>query len=198
MTFSAFEPVELAPFDVYQKFDWGAKATVSEIGKFGVPATWKRITTGLLFFDEVRLVYREGTQWTRIPYEENYKLYSTVQNLDTGLLTFKVNLEKVPATAQEVRFRGNFHSGAGFRGPIPPGWKSSLPVKHAGLNHYFDLESKPFDVLVKGPNDALPNPQAAPVPDLEFVAAGWYYKPAFTLCWCVCARAMVRSASGTT
>ena len=177
LEFSKFEAVELTPFDVYQKFDWGAKTTVSEFGKFGAPANWKRMSTNLLFFDEVRLVYREGAQWKRVPEEKNFKLYSTVQDLDTNLLTFKVNLKRVPATAQEIRFRGNFRSGAGFRGPIAPGWKSSLKVKHAGLNHDFDLKSKSFDVLVKGPNDALPNPQVAPIPDLEFVAAGWYYKP---------------------
>lgn len=177
LEFDAFEPVEVKPFDVYKELDWGAVTKVQERGEFNVPPTWKRWGTDLLSFPDVRLVYRVGEQWQRVPHPKNVRWYSTNQNLDTDKLTFKVDLKGVPDVADEVRLRGKFRGGASFRGSIPTGWKSPPNVKHAGLNHFFDTESRPFDISIKSPDQPLTAPRAAHVPDLEFVAAGWYYEP---------------------
>ena len=177
LVFSSFEAASVTPYDVYKGYEWSATTKVSERGKFGTPASWKRWGTSVLWSPDMRLVCRKGDKWQQVRHDKGVHWYTTNQNLDTNVVTVKVDLTGVPADADEVRLRGRFDGGASFRGPIPPGWKSPLKVKHAGLNHYFDLASQPFDFAVKTPDQALPNPQVARVPDLEFVAAGWYYKP---------------------
>ena len=174
--FSAFERVELEPFDVYQKFDWGTKATVSEIGKFDVPASWKGVGGTGIRIPNLRLVYRVGQKWRAITPPKKTRWYMTTRNLD-GVLSIKVDLQGVPFEAEEVRLRGAFQSGVIFRGTLPAGWNSPPNIKNYGPRHEYEILSPDFDILVKSPGQPLPSPRVAPVPDLEFVAAGWYYKP---------------------
>ncbi len=172
---SPFQQVELSPADVYEGFDWAAKTSVQERGKLDALANLKSVGASGPF-GQVQLVYRKGTGWKAAPKVDS-KGWATIRNAisDEGL-TLKVKLERVPPDAEEVRLRGRVESSLDYVGVLPPGTKLPPQFRSAGKMYSVNLQSKPFDLLIKGPSQPMPNPQVARVPDLEFVAAGWYYQ----------------------
>ena len=176
LEFSPFEPVELTPLEIYDGYDWAVQSATKVRGKWPIlPGLQNK--GGSAPTAVMRLNYRIGETWKQAPRVDSQKMSVTNQIIGGPKLVLRVNLETVPPNADEVRLRGYFGAEEFYKGTPPTGWKPPPNLKSYGLNHLLQLQSQPFDLTIKAPNQPMPAPHATRVPDLEFVAAGWYYRP---------------------
>lgn len=176
LEFSPFEEVELKPLEIYDGYDWATQSEVNVRGKWGDLPGLKAVG-GSSPTAQMRLIYRVGKSWKQAPRVDSNKISVTNQIIGGRQLGFRVNLETIPPNAEEVRLRGHFEAENYYKGTLPAGWKPPKNLRSFGLNHLLTLQSKPFDLIIKTPNQPLPAPHASRAPELEFVAAGWYYRP---------------------
>ena len=163
--FGKFGPVKLSPYEVSQGYDWAASTAISDAGTWSKPPGWKlqKIGIGL-----EKVVYRRGAKW-----EEATSINNVLPVSSNGVGTFRVKLETVPRDAQEVRLRSKFRRDVRYTGPIPPGWKPPKNMRIKGKWRILTLESKPFDIQIKGPKEPFPQPDVSREPTLRLHSVGW-------------------------
>ena len=167
LEFSPMKPLELTPLDVSSGYSWGVETSVWGTGRADVPSSW-RANGGLApGAYALQLVYRQGTQWKKI----------SNSAIGVGIggdnFTIKVKLKDIPRDADEVRLKGRFEQLEIYKGVIPPGWVNPPKVTHFGLNHYFTLSSKPFDLAIVGEGHTRPEPEVSHQQKVAVVEGKW-------------------------
>lgn len=175
--FSRFAPAPLSPLDVAQGFSWATQTRTRTVGILNVPTNWRDDGEGGTS-SPFSLVYRQGNRWKQAARPKSGgSLYSYGGSASSnfGSVEIKANLSTIPRDAEEVRFHGQFRSLRLYRGPLPRGWTSPVSVLHAGLNHFFTLKSKPFDIPIKAKGDKWPQPQVSHQQKFDCIGGAWLH-----------------------
>lgn len=174
LEFDTFEPVAVSAMDVYQGVECIVKTSVRMKGKLQVPTALKPYSIMQVWTDDYRIVYRIGKTWKRAAaLSGNRDPVSQGFNLASGAQTFELNLETVPAGAEEIRFRGKFTEFHKYQGAWPAAVKPPANYSKVGKSHRFTVESKPFDVLVKAPGQQQPRPTVSRETGVSIVKASY-------------------------
>jgi len=170
--YTPFQPVQPSPYDVSQGYSWGVSTRVEMRGKWNPPKGWKQwgefVCGGL-----EKVVYRRGKGWREAASVNRFNLVQTGSSSDAGTTVLVVNLQTVPRDAEEVRIRGRFRRDLDFTGPIPRAWKKPSHMTIFKSDRSLAVESKPFDIQIKGPNEPFPLPVVSHQSPLQIVDAKW-------------------------
>ncbi|RYX86256.1 hypothetical protein EON83_03265 [bacterium] len=173
VTYSAFEPVELSPYDVSRGYSWSVKSDVKMVGIANVPPNWKETAQGLGERMNTWLVYRRGKTWriARPPKKDSFCVEIATTSDDGSEI--RVDLRTVPRDAEEVRLRGRFRREQWFTGPLPTGWKPPANMMISGPHRILTVESKPFDIPIKEPGQPFPSSHVSRTTPFQLVDAKW-------------------------
>ncbi len=175
--YTPFQVVEPLPYDVSQGYSWAAKTQMQVVGKWTAPAGWKQKWESDATNPNLWLVYRKGKNWKAPSLLANQPLVNLLRSSTLETSVFGVNLQTVPRDADEVHLRGKFQREVWFSGPIPRGWIKPKNMRIIGTMRGLMLESKPFDLQIKGPNEPFPRPIVSRQSPLQLVAAKWIADP---------------------
>lgn len=174
LEFDAFAPVELSALDVYRGVDWAVKTSVRMKGQLQVPAALKANSIGQGLSSDARIVYRVGKKWhSAAALPNNFSPISQGFDMSSGAKTLNLDLETVPAAAQEIRLRGKFTESHDYKGVWPAGVKKPANYAKVDKFHSFTIESKPFDVPVQAPGQGRPRPTASRETGVSVVKASY-------------------------
>ncbi len=173
--YTPFQRVQSSPYQAWQGYEWGVTTQVSVLGEWKMPPGWK--SQGHGNHDDAWIVVKRKGLWEKLP--ASRKIISRDYSAPSGMkliddkYTFWVNTQLLPRDAQEVRLRGHLQVQPAFSGRIPSGWTPPKNMIVRGPYRWLTVQSKPFDIQIKAPNEPFPKPAVSRVTPLQFVDAKW-------------------------
>ncbi|RYG69213.1 hypothetical protein EON80_10215 [bacterium] len=177
--YSPFKKAKITPLEAYEGYSWKTETSYHFVGKQDLPKTWIETTPSRgMNLGTVRIEFRRGQKWSVM--KSGKQLITTGTGTDDSL-TFGARLDDVPRDAEEVRLRGRIEGQRYYNGTTPKGWvkpRNVIVVKTPRPGIFFQhtvfVHSKPFDLLIKGPNQPWPKPIVSKKKKVQLRDAKWF------------------------